>query len=140
MRSRFSALSIASVSFGHVVGETKKTRQRHFKTSSTGDENELCPEQPYWTDLLSSTLAKSCRKQRENAPSIIYRYVVTFLCVFECFKIFILYIKGFLITYAAMQKEKASASPPAMDFQGRRPQQYPCYSIIQAINRFVNNR
>ena len=34
-----------SVSFGHVVGETEvgETRQRHFKTSSTGDENGLRP-------------------------------------------------------------------------------------------------
>ena len=34
----------ASVSFGHVVDETEgAARQRHFKTSSTGDENARFP-------------------------------------------------------------------------------------------------
>ena len=32
-----------------------------------------------------------------------------------------------------MQKGKAAASPPAMVYQGRAPQQYPWYNIIQDL-------
>ena len=36
----------APVSFGHMVGETEATRQRHFETSSTGDGNVDRPMLP----------------------------------------------------------------------------------------------
>ena len=34
----------------------------------------------------------------------------------------------------AMQKGKAAVSPPAMVFQTRPPQQYPCFNIIQGVS------